>query len=153
MKGTNTVDILVIEDNPDETSLIAKVIDINQWNINFNSVKDGIEAMKYLHKDGKYKSCSTPSLILLDLNLPKKNGLEVLKEIKSNDILKCIPVIVLTNSNDDMDIIRSYELHANAYISKPFDFDEFESYIYTFKDFWFNSVQLPQNIDYPNLTD
>jgi len=144
METANIIDILVIEDNPDETSLIAKIIDINKWNINFNNVKDGIEAMEYLHKRGRYKDSKTPSLILLDLNLPKKSGLEVLKEIKTDNVLKCIPVIVLTISTDDKDIFESYEYHANAYMSKPDNLDKLIEEIYTFKEFWFNNVQLPK---------
>ena len=100
--------------------------------------------MDYLHKKGKYKGCVTPSLILLDLNLPEKSGLEVLKEIKTDSILKCIPVIVLTNSNDNKDALKSYKHHANAYITKPIDHDKFKEYISTFKEFWLNNVQLPQ---------
>ena len=138
------IDILVVEDNSEETDLIAKIIDITEWNIHFNSVKDGIEALKYLHKKGKYKNCPTPSLILLDLNLPRKKGQEVLKEIKTDDKLKCIPVIVLTVSTDYKDVVESYEHYANAYISKPLDLDEFKKYINTFKEFWFNNVQLPK---------
>ena len=137
------IDILVIEDNSDETNLIAKIIDINEWNIRFSSIKDGIEAMKYLHKENGYKDCPTPSLILLDLNLPRKNGQEVLKEIKTDNKLKCVPVIVLTASDDHKDVVNAYEHYANAYISKPLDFDEFEKYISTFKEFWFDNVQLP----------
>lgn len=143
MRDPNIIDILVIEDNSNETSLIAKIIDIHKWKVNFNNVNDGIEAMEYLHKKGRYKDNKTPSLILLDLNLPKKSGLEVLKEIKTDNVLKCIPVIVLTISTDDKDILESYEYHANAYISKPDNLDKFIEEIYTFKEFWFNSVQLP----------
>jgi two-component system, chemotaxis family, response regulator Rcp1 len=140
------IDILLIEDNSAETSLINNIIDIGEYYFNFNGVKDGIEAMDYLYKKGKYKNSRTPSLILLDLNLPKKNGREVLKEIKTDDILKCIPVIVLTNSNDDKDVSESYENYANAYIIKPTDFNEFKRCIYSFREFWFKSAQLPKRI-------
>ena len=144
MEGLNVIDILVMEDNSDETTLIAKIIDINKWNINFNSVKDGIEAMEYLHKKGRYKDNKTPSLILLDLNLPKKSGLEILKEIKTDKALKYIPVIILTISMDDKDILESYKYHANAYMSKPDNLDKFIEEIYTFNEFWFNNVKLPK---------
>ena len=140
------VDVLLIEDNSAETSLIDKIFDINEWNINFNVVGDGIDAMDYLHKKGKYKNSKTPSLILLDLNLPKKNGREVLKEIKTDDILKCIPVIILTSSDDDKDIFESYDNHANAYIIKHTDFSKFKEDIQCFKEFWLNNVQLPKRI-------
>jgi Response regulator containing a CheY-like receiver domain and an HD-GYP domain len=145
MQNSNTLNILVINSNPDEIDLIAKLIDIQNWKVNFNSLDNGIEAINYLHKKGKYKNCVTPSLILLDLNLPKKSGFEVLQEIKTNTILKSIPVIILTNSNNDKDVIESYEHHANAYIFKPIDNDKFKEYITTFKEFWFNNVKLPDN--------
>jgi two-component system, chemotaxis family, response regulator Rcp1 len=138
------VDVLLIEDNSAETSLINKILDFDEWGVNFNRVEDGIEAMDYLRKKGKYENSKTPSLILLDLNLPEKNGHEVLKEIKTDDILKCIPVIVLTDSDDDKDIIESYENYANAYITKATDFKKFKEDIQSFKEFWFNSVQLPR---------
>ena len=143
MEGLNVIDILVIGDNSDETTLIAKIID-NNWNINFNSVKDGIEAMEYLHKKGRYKDNKTPSLILLDLNLPKKSGLEILKEIKTDNALKYIPVIILTISTDDENILESYKYHANAYMSKHDNLDKFIEEIYIFNEFWFNNVKLPQ---------
>jgi len=137
------IDVLLIEDNSTETSLINKILDHDKWGVNFNRVGDGMEAMDYLYKKGKYKNSKTPSLILLDLDLPKKNGHKVLKEIKTDEVLKCVPVIVLTNSNDDKDISESYENHANAYIIKPIDFDKFKRDIQCFKEFWFNNVQLP----------
>ena len=145
MENPKIIDILVIEDNSEEITLIAKAIDINKWNVTFNSVKDSIEAMNYLYKKGKYKNCKTPSIILLDLNLPKKSGFEVLKEIKTDTILKLIPVIVLANSDDNNDVIKSYDLHANAYITKPMDCAEFTKYMHTFKEFWLNA-QLPQGL-------
>lgn len=144
MNSPNPINILLIEDNSDETSLISKIIKNNEWNINFNIVKDGMEAIDYLNKEGKYNNCVTPSLILLDLNLPKKSGREVLKELKQDEILKCVPIIVLTDSDDKKDIIESYDHHANAYITKPADFDMFEKYMLIFKNFWFNSVKLPK---------
>ncbi len=144
MGGLYTVSVLLIEDNSNETRLITEIICDSEWNVHFSRVKDGMEAMNYLHKKGKYKDCSSPSLILLDLNLPKKNGFEVLEEIKTDKELKCIPVIVLTVSNNEKDIIKSYELHANAYIMKPIDLNKFEQYMYIFKDFWFHSVKLPK---------
>ena len=143
----NIINVLIIEDNSVETSLINKILDLDELGVNFNGVGDGIEAMDYLHKKGKYKDSKTPSLILLDLNLPKKNGREVLKEIKTDAILKCIPVIILTNSNNDKDIRESYDHYANAYMVKSTDFDKFNENILRFMEFWFNNVQLPR-IDY-----
>lgn len=141
----NKITILVINNNPDEISLITKIIDVQQWNVNFINLKDGIESLNYLHKKGEYKNCATPSLILLDLDLPKKSGLEVLKEIKTNASLKCIPVIILTSSKDDNEVLEAYKHNANAYIPKPIDNDKFKEDILIFKEFWFNSVQLPYN--------
>ncbi|MGB9979517.1 response regulator [Methanobacterium sp.] len=144
MNQSNIIEILLIEDDSSDIGLISKTIDDKKWNINFNSIKDGIGAMEYLYKKGRYKDSKTPDLILLDLNLPKKNGREVLKEIKTDKILKCIPVIVLTVSDNSNDVIESYQHHANAYITKPADLEMFEKYISIFKDFWFNSVKLPK---------
>ena len=144
MSQSDIIKILLIEDDSGDIGLISKTIDVNKRNVNFNYVKDGIEAMEYLYKKGRYKDSETPDLILLDLNLPKKNGHEVLKEIKTDKILKCIPVIVLTGSDDHNDVIESYQHRANAYIIKPADWDLFEKYIITFKEFWFNNVQLPK---------
>jgi Response regulators consisting of a CheY-like receiver domain and a winged-helix DNA-binding domain len=145
MDSIKNVNILIIENNSTEIKLIKEIIDTEEWKVNFNHVKDGIEAMNYLHQKGEYKDCLKPSLILLELNLPKKSGLEVLKEIKKDEILKCIPVIILTDSPDDMCMIESYEHHVNAYIVKPADCDKFKEDMLIFKDFWFNSVQLPTN--------
>jgi DNA-binding response OmpR family regulator len=139
-----TVDILVVEDNPADARLVVEVF--NEFNVKtkINIVEDGIKAMDYLYKRNKYKDYKTPSLIILDLNLPKKNGREVLKEIKNDNKLKLIPVIVLTTSRDDRDICESYEYCANAYIAKPTDFEEFVKVIRTFEDFWFNTARLPR---------
>ena len=145
MVQSNIIEILLIEDDSGDIGLISKTIDVNEWNVNFNKVEDGVEAMEYLYKKGRYKDNKTPHLILLDLNLPKKNGREVLKDIKTDKILKCIPVIVLTGSDDHNDVIKSYEHHANAYIIKPANLDMFEKYITIFKNFWFNNVKLLKN--------
>jgi len=145
MMGPNNITILVINNNPNEIKLMAEMIDIQQRNTNFINLRDGIEAINYLHKKGRYRNCVTPSLILLDFDLPKKSGLEVLKEIKTNASLKCIPVIILTNSKDDNEVIDAYEYNANAYIPKPVDSNKFKEDILIFKEFWFNSAQLPPN--------
>jgi len=143
MEVINIIEILLIEDNPSETRLIMEVFNENRDTANITEVKDGVEAISYLHKKGKYKDHKTPSLIILDLSLPKKNGIEVLKEIKTNDKLKRIPVIVLTGSKDDNDIFESYEHHVNAYITKSLDFNKFKKDMRAFKDFWFDNVVLP----------
>jgi len=139
------IEILLIEDNPAEMRLIAEIFSEDDSKVNINGVGDGIAAMDYLYRKGKYKYSKTPSLIILDLNLPKKNGHEVLEEIKTDDKLKCIPVVVLTSSNSDNDILESYKHHANAYMTKPVDFNKFKEYIHAFKNYWFNSAVLPRN--------
>lgn len=138
------VEILLIEDNPAETRLIMEVFNENKHPVNIIGTKDGLEAIDYLYKKGKYENCKTPSLIILDLNLPKKNGLEVLEEIKTDNKLKRIPVIVLTGSTDDNDIFESYEHYANACMNKSADFDKFRKDIRAFKNYWFNNVVLPK---------
>jgi len=138
-----TVDILVVEDNPADARLVMEVFNEFDIKTRINVVRDGVKAIDYLYKRDKYKDHKTPNLIILDLNLPKKSGREVLKEIKKEDKLKLIPVVVLTTSRDDRDICESYEYCANAYIAKPADFDEFVRVIRTFEDFWFNTALLP----------
>lgn len=104
---------------------------------------DGLEATRYLHKTPPYQSVLTPDLILLDLNLPKKDGREVLKEIKEDAQLRCIPVVILTTSNAEQDILNSYNLHVNCYINKPVDFDRFFEIIQVIEDFWIKTAILP----------
>ncbi len=144
MNSSGQVNVLLVEDNPAEIRIITEIFKENAINFDITSVKDGMEAMDYLNKIGKYKNCKTPSLILLDLNLPKKNGLEVLEEIKNDNMLKCIPVIVLTNSSDDNDITDAYIHYASAYIVKPVDLDTFSEYIDIIKHYWFNYAVLPK---------
>ena len=108
-----------------------------------NVVMDGMEAMAYLRNEGNYKDAARPDLVLLDLNLPKKNGREVLEEIKEDPDLKRIPVVVLTISEDEQDILRSYDLHANCYITKPVDLQQFISVVNAVEDFWLTVVKLP----------
>jgi len=112
-----------------------------------NNVNSGVEAMDYLYNRNEYKNCKKPFLILLDLGLPMKNGFEVLKEIKTDDKLKCIPVIVLTGSTDNRDIIESYKNYANACIIKPIDFDRFKKYMLTFINFWCNIVNPSEELN------
>ena len=146
MMEISTIEILLIEDNSDESSLIAKIIENYENNINITRIENGLDAMDYLYKKGKYKHSKTPNLILLDLNLPKKDGREVLKEIKTDGRLRLIPVIVLTNSNDDNDVFESYGHYANAYLTKPTDFDKFNRDILVFGEFWLNNATLPDYI-------
>ncbi|MGB9980218.1 response regulator [Methanobacterium sp.] len=142
MSTTDSVEILLIEDNPADARLILEMID-KYKETNAKYVNNGIAAMDYLYKRNEYKNCKKPSLILLDLGLPTKSGFEVLKEIKTDDKLKCIPVIILTGSTDNKDINESYKHYANACIVKPIDFDKIDDYMATFMDFWFNIATLP----------
>ncbi len=137
--------ILLIEDNPGDILLTQEAFNECKGIHVINYVKDGIEAIKYLRKDGEYVNVCTPDLILLDLNLPKKDGREVLEEIKKDDELKSIPVIILSTSRNENDIHRTYELKANCYISKPVELDSFFNIIMELDHFWFNTVKLPQN--------
>lgn len=141
---TKPIEILLVEDNPGDVRLTVDALKEGKVNNNSNVVEDGIEAMAYLKKEGKYANASRPDIILLDLNLPKKDGREVLAEIKADESLKRIPVVVLTTSKADEDIIKSYNYHANCYISKPVDLDQFLRIIKTIEEFWLTVVKLPK---------
>ncbi len=143
MKNTN-IEILLAEDSEDEIILIEEAIkDSNIEGVKLNYVKNGVEVMNYLRNIGRYASCPFPDLLLLDLNMPKKNGHEVLEEIKKDDKLKLLPVIVLSTSQSEGDIGRSYANHANSYISKPSDYNEFKVVIRSIEDYWLRNVILP----------
>jgi CheY-like chemotaxis protein len=137
------IEILLVEDNPGDVRLTKEALKEGKVANQINVVMDGIEAMAFLHKEGKYGNAPKPDLILLDLNLPKKNGREVLAEIKMDSRLKCIPVVILTSSQAEKDIVMTYNLHANCYIKKPVDFDQFIDVVKSIEDFWFNVVKLP----------
>ena len=137
------VEILMVEDNPGDVRLTQEALKEGRlWN-HLAVARDGMEAMEYLRRSGAFSKASRPDLILLDLNLPKKDGREVLAEIKADEKLKLIPVVVLTTSRAEEDILRSYKLHANCYISKPVDFQQFASVVRSIEDFWFTVVKLP----------
>lgn len=137
------VDILIVEDNKGDARLIQEILNESKL---FNSLfmaKDGVEAMDILHKKGKYRNMPRPDLIILDLNLPKKDGREVLSEIKSDGDLKHIPIVIMTISQAEEDILKSYNLHANCYITKPIDLNQFIKVVKSIEDFWFSVVKLP----------
>jgi len=144
MNNLTGLELLLVEDNPAEARLIAEVFEGFEIKKNMVIVTDGAEAIEYLHKKGEYKDRKCPSLIILDLNLPKKSGREVLKEIKSDEKLKRIPVIVLTVSSDENDVNSSYDNYASAFLTKPSDLKEFIDLIGTFEDFWFKWATLPE---------
>lgn len=139
------IEILVVEDNPGDVRLVVEAFKEGKvWN-NLTIVEDGVEAMTFLRKEGKYKNVLHPDLIFLDLNLPKKDGREVLKEIKLDENLRRIPVVVLTTSEAEEDIMKTYNYHANCYITKPVDMDKFIKVIKAIDDFWLTIVKLPPN--------
>jgi chemotaxis family two-component system response regulator Rcp1 len=137
------IEILLVEDSAGDVRLVQENLKESKVRNMLNVVEDGIEAMAYLRKEGKYKDTPRPDLILLDLNLPKKDGRQVLTEIKSDEYLKCIPVVVLTISKAEEDIMKSYSLHANAYISKPVDLNQFLKVVKAIEEFWLTVVKLP----------
>ena len=136
--------ILLVEDNSDDVLLTQKALNESKFYHKLYVVKDGEETMAFLNKEGKFHDTPSPDLILLDLNLPKKNGREVLVEIKNNPDLEHIPVVVLTISDAEKDILESYELHANCYITKPIEFEKFLKNVKMIKDFWLSIVKLPR---------
>jgi CheY-like chemotaxis protein len=137
------IEILLVEDSAGDVRLVQENLKESKVRNALNVVGDGMEAMAYLRKEGKYKDTPRPDLVLLDLNLPKKDGRQVLKEMKSDENLKCIPVVVLTISKAEEDIMKSYSLHANAYISKPVDLNQFLKVVKAIEEFWLTVVKLP----------
>lgn len=144
MNKTN-IEILLAEDNEDEIILIEEALnDANIHNVTLNYVNNGIETLKYLKQEPPYQSKIRPDLLLLDLNMPQMNGHEVLHEIKNNADLKTLPVIILSNSQNEQDIIKSYENHANCYISKPSDYHAFKKVLKLIEEHWLKLAQLPR---------
>jgi CheY-like chemotaxis protein len=137
------VEILLVEDNAGDVGLIEEVFEEAKIKNNIHVAEDGEEAVLYLRGKGKFSGSPRPDIILLDLNLPKKDGREVLREIKEDDALKNIPVVILTTSTAENDILRAYELHANAYVTKPLDFDQFIKVVGSIVNFWLEIVRLP----------
>jgi chemotaxis family two-component system response regulator Rcp1 len=138
-----TIQILLVEDNPTDVMLTREALDHAKVFITLHTVSDGVEAMEFLHHEGAYGAAPRPSLILLDLNMPRKGGQEVLVEIKADESLRAIPVIILTTSRAESDIMKAYACHANCYIAKPVDYDEFAEVLRTIQKFWFTMVTLP----------
>ncbi len=137
------VNILLVEDNPGDIRLTREALKEGRLLINLQVTMDGVEALDYLRKQGDYQNAIRPDIILLDLNLPKKDGREVLAEIKSDPDLKRIPVVILTTSKSEEDIIKTYNLHANCFITKPVGLDQFIDVVQSVEDFWFTIVKLP----------
>lgn len=142
--GPEHIRILLVEDNAGDVRLTREAFKDAKVHLDLHVVCDGVEAMDFLHRREPYTGCPRPDLILLDLNLPRKDGREVLMEIKTDPCLKTIPVVVLTTSGSEEDIERSYELYANCYISKPVDLEGFLSVVRSIDDFWLSAVKLPR---------
>ena len=145
MRATNTqpIEILLVEDNPGDVRLTQEVLREGKVSNSLHAVRDGVEAMAYLRREGPYGDAPRPDLVLLDLNLPRKTGREVLEEIKQDATLRRIPVVVLTTSKAEEDVLRSYDAHANCYITKPFDVDQFVHVVQLIDDFWLSVVRRP----------
>ncbi len=137
------IDILLVEDNPGDVRLTQEALKEAKVRNDLHVVSDGVAAIAFLRKQGIYKDVPRPDIILLDLNLPKKSGHEVLTEIKSDDNLKRIPVVMLTVSKAEEDIIKSYNLHANCFVTKPVDLNQFLTVVKSIEDFWLTIVKLP----------
>ena len=143
IEAPTAIEILLVEDSPGDVRLTREALRDAKVQNNLHVALDGIEAMKFLGRDGAHADAPRPDLILLDLNLPRMSGREVLEQIKQNASLKSIPVVILTTSAAEEDIIRSYQLHANCYITKPVDIDDFLNAIRTIEAFWVSVVTLP----------
>lgn len=141
--SVRVVEILLVEDNPGDVRLIIEAFKEGKILCNLNVVGDGVEAVQFLKQEDKYENSPRPDIIMLDLNLPRKDGRQVLEEIKSDERYKRIPVMVLTTSSAEEDILKSYNLHANCYITKPVDLDQFMSLVKSIENFWLTIVKLP----------
>ena len=146
MNTFNSVNILLVEDNPGDVRLTKEAFKEAKVNNNLHIVSDGVEALDFLRRKGKYIGAPRPDIILLDLNMPKKNGREVLAEIKADPDLMRIPVLVLTISQAEEDILKSYNLHANCYIQKPVDINKFIDVVKSIEGFWLTIVKLPSGV-------
>jgi chemotaxis family two-component system response regulator Rcp1 len=143
LSQSKPIEILLVEDSPSDAALTIEALKAGKIANRLTHVEDGVEAMDFLRRRGKYADAAIPDLIMLDLNLPRMDGRDVLAEIKTDPALKIIPIIVLTTSHADEDILRSYELNANCYITKPVDFDHFIGVVKSIENFWLTVVTLP----------
>ena len=142
--GSKSVEILLVEDNPADVRLVQEALKESRIRNELYVTCDGEEGMAFLRREGAYATAPQPDLVLLDLNLPKKNGREVLAEIKNDPGLRHVPVVVLTTSNSDRDVLESYNLHANCYVRKPVQFQAFIDVVQSIENFWFAIVTLPK---------
>jgi chemotaxis family two-component system response regulator Rcp1 len=144
LNQSNPINLLLVDDDPGDVDLTLEVMSLSKLKLNINVVEDGVKAISYLQKEGIYREATSPDLILLDLNMPRKNGREVLDFIKNDDTLKTIPVVILTTSDNEEDIERTYELGASCYITKPVGLKEFQKVVKAFDEFWFTVVKFPK---------
>ena len=142
-RDTGAFEVLLVEDNPGDVRLTREALKDAKVHISLHVASDGIEAMAFLNHEGEYAEVPRPDMILLDLNLPRKDGRQVLQEIKATPALMTIPIVILTTSESEQDILRSYQLHANCYISKPVDLDGFLTVVKSIDNFWLSIVKLP----------
>lgn len=143
MQNMKAVEILLVEDNPGDIRLTQEALKDSKLHNKLSVARDGVEALEFLRRQGQHAGAPRPDIILLDLNLPRKDGREVLEEIKYDDDLKRIPVVVLTTSSDESDVLASYNLHANCFITKPVDLNRFIQIVKSIEGFWFQIVKLP----------
>lgn len=146
MSNATMIEILLVDDDQGDIDLTLEVLDLSKIKLNINFVKDGVECMEYLRKKGKYENVPTPDLIFLDLNMPRKDGRVTLQEIKEDPELKRIPVVILTTSDADKDIVSTYTSGANCYVKKPVGLQEFQTVVRTVESFWFTVVKLPSKV-------
>lgn len=144
LSATHLIEILMVEDNPGDVRLTREAMKEGKVNNRLSVVGDGVQALEFLRRQGRFADAPRPDLILLDLNLPRKDGREVLAELKADPEFKRIPVVVLTTSQAEQDVLRAYDLHANCYITKPVDFNQFMQVVQQIDDFWVNVVTLPK---------
>jgi two-component system, chemotaxis family, response regulator Rcp1 len=144
-KLAHSVDILLVEDNPGDVRLTRELLKDSKIHNNLTVIDNGEDALLYLRREAKYCNATHPDLILLDLNLPRKNGSEVLASIKNDPQLRRIPVVILTSSKAEEDVVRTYDLHANCYISKPVGLEQFAAVVKSIDDFWLTIVKLPKH--------
>ena len=147
LRNASPIEILLVEDSPGDVRLTMEALKEAKVRNRLNVVEDGDAAMAYLRRQGPYAQALRPDLILLDLNLPRKDGREVLQEVKADPDLRAIPIVVLTTSRAEEDVLRAYDLHANCYITKPVDFEQFLTIVKSIEDFWLTVVKLPPNGD------
>ena len=146
MNNDQPIEILLVGDNPGDVRLTLEVMKDARVRNHMSMVKDGVEALAFLRREGDFADAPRPDLILLDLNLPKKDGMEVLADIKADPTLRRIPVVVLTVSKDEEDILKSYDLYANCYVTKPINMEQFIAVVRSIEDFWLTIVKLPYDI-------